>query len=80
VKVIRHPMRYLVNMSHPEMEAVVEIFNRGLADLVDDPNPPLSTSAKKSAAYWMPKAPGKRPRNPFRLPSKQATKPPRKMK
>jgi hypothetical protein len=65
MKVIRHPMRYLINVSHSEMEALQEIVERGLVDLVGEREPPLSTAARKSLAYWMPKR-GKRPRNPLK--------------
>jgi hypothetical protein len=65
VKVIRHPMRYLINVSHSEMEALREIVERGLIDILDDDDPPLSTGARKSLAYWLPKR-GKRPRNPLK--------------
>jgi hypothetical protein len=71
MRVIRHAVRYLINVSHPEMEALREIVERGLIDLADDPDPPLSTSARKSLAYWLPKTKGKRPRNPLR--EKKAT-------
>jgi hypothetical protein len=83
MKVIRHAVRYLINVSHPEMEALQEIVERGLVDLVDDPDPPLSTSARKSLAYWLPKTKGKPPSNPLRekpSPAKKATGRPRTAK